>query len=146
MSDLPAKLPPKFKKLQHSWATAIHLEGKEPVISYYLRMHIINEAMKISKQPYNGDDTEKFPFGPLMTYLETVKSSMPDKDECFKTFENTACKFLLAAETSDKNMNYSNKVVRMYFIAGILFESMPIFSNYNNEHELKSKQAKYRAT
>jgi len=146
MEDLPAKLPLKFKKLQHAWSTSIQLEGKEPVIAYYLRMHIIKEAMIINKQPYNGDDTDQFPFMSLMSYLENLKASMPEQDECFKTFETAACKFLLAAETDDKNLNYSNKVVRLYFIAGILFESMPIFSNYNKEHELKGKQAKYRAT
>jgi len=152
--DLPKTLPKKYKKLQHPWLIAFDFETRNPSIAYYIRMHILNEAIKVNKvAPKSNDPAEAFPFNAVFGNMEMVKKQVHNnvpvigkESESLQEFELAAVKLIGAAEKLDNARNYDRKIVKMYFTSSILFDCLPVFNNYDNKHADKSTFAKWRAT
>ena len=84
-----------------------------------------------------------------MDYLEQLKSAIGsslNETNGFKVMETQAGKLLSNAENMDRAGSYTKAIVKLYFTAALLFQSLKVFSGYDNCHDDKVKFAKWRST
>ena len=84
----------------------------------------------------------------VMDNLELVKANLADVSESagLRDIMTQACKLLAAAEKMDHAQNYTKNIVKCYFSAALLFESLKVFEAYDNSQMDKAKFAKWRST
>jgi len=84
-----------------------------------------------------------------MDYLEQAKSAIGaslNETNGYKMMETQAGKLLSNAENMDRAGSYTKAIVKLYFTAALLFQSLKVFSSYDNSHDDKVKFAKWRST
>lgn len=84
-----------------------------------------------------------------MDFLEQLKSAIGsslNETNGYKVMETQAGKLLSNAENMDRAGSYTKAIVKLYFTAALLFQSLKVFSGYDNCHDDKVKFAKWRST
>jgi len=142
--SLSKRVPPSLKSQQHMWAISFDFEKRAPLTCYYIRLFVLQESMKIDK---STPEAKKFIIS-VMDNLEIVKKDLQDVTEPagLRDIMTQACKLLAAAEKMDHAQSYSKNIVKCYFSAALLFESLNVFENYDNSQVDKARFAKWRST
>jgi len=142
--SLSKRVPPSLKSQQHMWAISFDFNQRAPLTCYYIRLMVLQESMKIDK---SSPEAKHFIIS-VMDNLEQVKANLGDVSESagLRDIMTQACKLLAAAEKMDHAQNYTKNIVKCYFSAALLFESLKVFDTYDNSQMDKAKFAKWRST
>lgn len=142
--SLSKRVPPSLKSQQHMWAISFDFDKRAPLTCYYIRLMVLQESMKIDK---SSPEAKHFIIS-VMDNLELVKANLADVSESagLRDIMTQACKLLAAAEKMDHAQNYTKNIVKCYFSAALLFESLKVFEAYDNSQMDKAKFAKWRST
>jgi len=142
--SLSKRVPPSLKSQQHMWAISFDFDKRAPLTCYYIRLMVLQESMKIDK---SSPEAKHFIIS-VMDNLELVKGNLADVSESagLRDIMTQACKLLAAAEKMDHAQNYTKNIVKCYFSAALLFESLKVFEAYDNSQMDKAKFAKWRST
>lgn len=145
MSSLPP-VPPTLKPIQHYLKIAAEHEKRDPVIAYYCRLYAMQNGMEIDKK---SKDCRMF-FVALMDHLESVKTS--NDEEAIHNevvgqahVESYALKVFLFADNEDRASRFNKNVVKSFYTAGMLFDTLTVFGEMSEDIEKNRKYAKWKA-
>jgi len=150
---LTRKVPAFLKKQQHTWTVSFDMEKMSPIVCYYMRLLVVQECMKVFKDDASGES--KTFLLQTMDHLEQLKASMTASSIDYSEVEGVAkcvengCKLLKKAEDLDRAQQYmqhGKMMVKLYFTAGIIFDALKVFENYDDSLAQQAKFAKWRST
>jgi len=144
-SGLPP-LPPNLKQIQHYLKTAIEHDKRDPVVSYYCRLYALQYGMEIDK---TNPDCRKFHVA-LMDYLEKTKKendieAIHNEVVGQAHMENYALKVFLYADNEDRAARFNKNVVKSFYSAGMLFDTLSVFGEISEDIDKNRKYAKWKA-
>ncbi|NP_001085143.1 uncharacterized protein LOC432221 [Xenopus laevis] len=148
MADPLSPLPEQFRSLQHHLRTAQEHEKREPVVTYYCRLYVMQTGMKIdSKSP----ECRKF-LCKLMDQLETLKKQLGDCESITQEIvgsahvENYALKMFLYADNEDRAGRFHKNMVKSFYSASLLLDTLAVFGELTEENVHHRKYARWKAT
>lgn len=139
-------LPPQLKAIQHYLKTAAEHDKRDPVVAYYCRLYALQNGMEIDKKT---PECRIFHVA-LMDYLEKVKKEI-DSEAIHNEvvgqahMENYALKVFLFADNEDRAARFNKNVVKSFYTAGMLFDTMSVFGELNEDIDKNRKYAKWKA-
>ncbi|XP_060588064.1 vacuolar protein sorting-associated protein VTA1 homolog [Ruditapes philippinarum] len=139
-------LPPQLKAIQHYLKTATEHDKRDPVVAYYCRLFALQNGMEIDKK---SPECRAFHVA-LMDYLEKVKTGV-DSEAIHNEvvgqahMENYALKVFLFADNEDRAGRFNKNVVKSFYTAGMLFDTMSVFGELNEDIDKNRKYAKWKA-
>jgi len=148
-SEIKMTTPVKYKALDKTMKLAAELGTRGDMITvYWLKFYAVQEAMKIDSK---ANECRSWLIG-QMDALEQIKKSNPDTPQIHneqqgkKAIELRALTMFAAADKVDREMGYGKVLVKRYFSAAIMMESLRVFGEASDDFETKIKYAKWRAT
>ncbi|XP_031618384.1 vacuolar protein sorting-associated protein VTA1 homolog [Contarinia nasturtii] len=146
MSNLPP-CPGNLKPIAHFLKTALEHDDRDPVVAYWCRLYALQTGLKLSaKQP---DETVLFIA--IMDWLEKFKKQHHDNEAVTNDIvaqaylENYALKLFTYADQQDRAANFNKNVVKAYYTAGVVYDTLLTFGELSEEATDKRKYAKYKA-
>ncbi|WAR07039.1 VTA1-like protein [Mya arenaria] len=139
-------LPPQLKAIQHYLKTATEHDKRDPVVSYYCRLYALQNGMEIDKK---SPECRVFHVT-LMDYLEKVKKETDSEAVHNEVvgqahMENYALKVFLYADNEDRASRFNKNVVKSFYTAGMLFDTLSVFGELSEDIEKNRKYAKWKA-
>ena len=123
---------------------AKELESREPIVSYYCKLHAANLA--ISTQ----SDNRQF-LSDLLDDLEKTKSTLAGNEQIsneiigFSHVEAFALRVFNNSDNEDRNGQASKKTARGFFAASLFLEVLSVFGDLSDDIRQKIKYAKFKA-
>ncbi|KAJ2939626.1 hypothetical protein O0L34_g14344 [Tuta absoluta] len=146
MTNLP-EVPATLKSIQHYLKTAAEHDARDPVVSYWCRLHALQCGLKsTNKTP----EETKFLMA-LMDWLEECKKLNKDNEAILNEvaaqahLENYALKLFLYADKQDREQNYGKNVVKAFYTAGMIYDVLTTFGELTEEAIQNRKYAKWKA-
>ncbi|XP_055322498.1 vacuolar protein sorting-associated protein VTA1 homolog [Sitodiplosis mosellana] len=146
MANFPA-IPQSLKPVAHFLKTAQEHDGRDPVVSYWCRYYALQSGLKLStKQP-----EETALFLSIMDWLEQFKKEHHDNEAITNDvvaqayLENYAMKLFTYADQQDRASNFNKNVVKAFYTAGVIADTLLTFGELSVETADKRKYAKYKA-
>lgn len=143
--SLPA-LPPNLKSIQHYLKIAMDYETRDPPISYWCRLHALQQGLTLKK----AKEDMAFLLA-LMDWLEKTKNEMKSQETVSDEIvaqahiENIAVKLFNWADNEDRQERYNKNVVKAFYSAGMLLDVCSVFGELNEDVAQQKKYAKWRA-
>ncbi|XP_045196146.2 vacuolar protein sorting-associated protein VTA1 homolog [Mercenaria mercenaria] len=139
-------LPPQLKAIQHYLKTATEHDKRDPVVAYYCRLYALQNGMEIDKK---SPECRTFHVA-LMDYLERVKKendseSIHNEVVGQAHMENYALKVFLFADNEDRAARFNKNVVKSFYTAGMLFDTLSVFGEMSEDIDKNRKYAKWKA-
>nr|SVE93339.1 EOG090X0GPB [Moina brachiata] len=145
----PPNLPPipsALKSIQHYLKVAIDYDTRDPPISYWCRLHALQQGLthKKSKEDMGFLIT-------LMDWLEKTKQELKSQETISDEIvaqahiENVALKLFNYADNEDRAQHYTKNVVKAFYTAGMLLDVCAVFGELSEEVAQQKKYAKWRA-
>lgn len=144
--NLPAP-PPQLKAIQSYLKIAQDVERVDPIVSYWLRLHSTETALKIDRE---SPECKAF-LSALIMWLEKFKNTHKESEAVTNQmvgqahYENFALNLFNKADTLDRAGTANTSTVRMFFMAAILLEATAVFSTVTDDIIQKAKYAKFKA-
>lgn len=141
-------VPESLKAIHGYVKLAGDTDSRDPVISYWIRVYVVQKALKIdSKSPEARAFLVNF-----MDRLEKQKESLKDNEAVTTDIvgqahvENYGQNIFDAADREDRSGTASLKSVRAFLAAAQIFEVLSVFDEQTEEVAEKQRYAKYRAS
>ena len=144
--NLPSP-PAQLKAIQSYLKIAQDVERVDPIVSYWLRLHSTETALKIDRE---SPECKTF-LSALIMWLEKFKNSHKDSEAVTNQmvgqahYENFALNLFNKADTLDRAGTANTNTVRMFFMAAILLEAAAVFNTITDDITQKAKYAKFKA-
>ncbi|KAL4232477.1 Vacuolar protein sorting-associated protein vta1 [Mactra antiquata] len=139
-------LPSQLKQIQHYLKTATEHDKRDPVVAYYCRLFALQSGMDIDKKT---PECRSFHVA-LMDYLEKVKKETDSEALTNEVvgqahMENYALKVFLYADNEDRAARFNKNVVKSFYTAGMLFDTLSVFGELSEDIDKNRKYAKWKA-
>nr|ACO15509.1 Vacuolar protein sorting-associated protein VTA1 homolog [Caligus clemensi] len=142
-----APIPPSLRPIAHYLKIATEHENRDPVVSYWARIHALESGMKLDKKSKEALAV----LLPLMDWLEKEKKVLSEREEVTSTvvanahLENYALKLFNWADREDRVSNFNKNVVKAFYTSGNIFEILTTFGETSPEISRAKKYAKWKA-
>lgn len=140
-------LPPSLKGIAYFIKVATEHENRDPVISYWTRLNALQNGMKLDRKSKESLGV----LMPLMDWLEKEKSVLKENEAVTNEvvasahIENYAIKLFSYADREDRAANFNKNVVKAFYTAGILFDTLEVFGELTPENKHMRKYSKWKA-
>ncbi|XP_013787866.1 vacuolar protein sorting-associated protein VTA1 homolog [Limulus polyphemus] len=148
MSVVLPPVPSALKSIQPLLKIASEHDKRNPVISYWCRLHALQTGLKIDKKSKESVTL----LTALMDWLEKEKKAKRDNEAISNDvvaqahIEDHALKLFMWADGEDRAERFNKNVVKSFFTAAILFDILTTFGEINEEVAHHRKYAKWKAT
>ncbi|XP_050672722.1 vacuolar protein sorting-associated protein VTA1 homolog [Leptidea sinapis] len=140
--------PPSLKTIQHYLKTAVEHDARDPIISYWCRLHALQVGLKITTKK-TPEETKVLMS--IMDWLEEAKKVNKDNDAISNEvvaqahLENYALKLFLYADKQDRELSFGKNMVKAFYTAGMIYDVLTTFGELTDEASQNRKFAKWRA-
>ncbi|XP_040566330.1 vacuolar protein sorting-associated protein VTA1 homolog [Lepeophtheirus salmonis] len=140
-------IPSSLKAIAHFLNVASEHENRDPVVTYWARVHALEIGMKLDKK-------SKEALGvllPLMDWLESEKKVLNNREEVTSNvvanahMENYALKLFSWADKEDRASRFNKNVIKAFYTAGNILEILSTFGEQTQDILRIKKYAKWRA-
>ncbi|XP_012261377.2 vacuolar protein sorting-associated protein VTA1 homolog [Athalia rosae] len=143
LPDCPAPL----KSIQHFLKAAVEHEQRDPVVSYWCRLHALQTGLKLSTK--TSEETGFLL--KLMDWLEVTKKAQHDNEAITNEvaaqahLENYALKLFMYADHNDRASNFGKNIIKAFYTAGVIYDVLSTFGELSEEAAQNRKYAKWKA-
>lgn len=144
--NLPA-CPASLKPIAHFLKCAQEHDNRDPVVSYWARLHAVQVGLKMSTK--QADETSLLIA--IMGWLETAKKENAANEAITSEvvaqahLENYALKLFTYADQHDRASSYGKNVVKSFYTAGLIYDILLVFGELSDEAQNNGKYAKWKA-
>ncbi|XP_015509524.1 vacuolar protein sorting-associated protein VTA1 homolog isoform X8 [Neodiprion pinetum] len=144
--NLP-ECPTPLKSIQHFLKAATEHDQRDPVISYWCRLHALQTGLKLSTK--TSEETGFLL--KLMDWLEQTKKTQHENEAITNEvaaqahLENYAHKLFMYADSNDRASNFGKNVIKAFYSSGVIYDVLTTFGELSEEAAQNRKYAKWRA-
>ncbi|XP_046619245.1 vacuolar protein sorting-associated protein VTA1 homolog isoform X11 [Neodiprion virginianus] len=144
--NLP-ECPTPLKSIQHFLKAATEHDQRDPVISYWCRLHALQTGLKLSTK--TSEETGFLL--KLMDWLEQTKKTQHENEAITNEvaaqahLENYAHKLFMYADSNDRASNFGKNVIKAFYSSGVIYDVSTTFGELSEEAAQNRKYAKWRA-
>lgn len=141
-------VPSTLKSIQPLLKIASEHDKRDPVISYWCRLHALQTGLKIDKKSKESVTL----LTALMDWLEKEKKTNQSNEAISNDvvaqayIENYALKLFIWADGEDRAERFNKNVVKSFFTSSVLYDILTTFGEVNEEVAHHRKYAKWKAT
>jgi len=140
-------VPPVLKPIGHYLKAAAEHANRDPIVTYWCRLAALQSGLSIDKKSKEALAL----LLPLMDWLEKEKKVLKDQEGISSEvvasahIENYANKLFLWADKEDRAAKFGKNVVKSFYTAGILFDTLATCFELSPENAHLRKYAKWKA-
>ncbi|XP_046752899.1 vacuolar protein sorting-associated protein VTA1 homolog isoform X3 [Diprion similis] len=144
--NLP-ECPAPLKSIQHFLKAAAEHDQRDPVVSYWCRLHALQTGLKLSTK--TSEETGFLL--KLMDWLEQTKKAQHENEAITNEvaaqahLENYAHKLFMYADSNDRASNFGKNVIKAFYSAGVIYDVLTTFGELSEEAAQNRKYAKWKA-
>ncbi|XP_031569825.1 vacuolar protein sorting-associated protein VTA1 homolog [Actinia tenebrosa] len=143
-----AAVPASLKLVQPYFKVAKEYEKRDPVVAYYCRLYAVQKGIKTDSKSKEG---KSFLFQ-QMDLLEKCKKEFGHEEAITSEImgqtymDEKATQLFLWADTEDRAARFNRNVVKSFYTASLLYDTLAQFGEPSEEAVQRQKYSKWKAT